>query len=167
MSDRLSDRLSDRAVYGVKILTSAESNLAMLEMYVRVGEAISRGLVLAVPVTRADLGRALARYPDLTPSEQARLRALIAHSSSLAEDRLARERGAEPGGSAPLSPSVRWLIAAATHRLPPALRDRYAADFETDAQWIDGWWARLRFAIGLRLWTVPRLRRLRDVPKRA
>jgi hypothetical protein len=59
----------------------------------------------------------------------------------------------------PLSRGVRSLIGGAAESLPARDRERYATDWRTDALWLDGRWERLRYALFLRLWTVPRLRR--------
>lgn len=145
------------------------------------------------PATADQLNRAIARTrARAQAAAHARARAEAAHARARAEAVQARARAEaakfmaehslatiKPVGRIkrepePVARSVDWLITGAAEALSPELRERFATDWQTDVLWIDGYWARLRWAIGLRLFGARRLRREdarlareNDVPRRA
>jgi len=128
---------------------------------------------LPTPVKEPHMALIVPEFPGMSLSEQLHLRAriLLAQGAEAPPDPEI-EAETDAVGVEPLPRSVQRLLTSAAHRLAPEVRDRWQQDWHTDALWIEGRWARLRFALGVRLVSVPRLRRTnaaaeRDLPRRA
>jgi hypothetical protein len=164
------------ASVGIRVARSGKQT-ARIQARTRDG-LVSRSITL--PCTAADLTAFLDAFEPISETDRANLETVVLESTgthdairiSVPDAMLARDDN--PHRVRPLSRPVVHLIAGAAERLAPALRERFASDWATDALWVQGRWARLRFALALRLWTVPRLRRDAesaqregDVPRRA
>ena len=138
-------------------------------------EYVSVGTQFGIRDPRLEYRRFVDLLPEHFPGISNRQRAQVFRLIIIgAVNAWAREAEPEPVARVvPLSRTVSRLVASAAGRLTPELHARYASAWETDALWLDGRWARLRFALALRLWGVRRLRREaaraqeHDLPRRA